>query len=107
MENLKPRRRVVTQQDIEEQIKILTASRDAIVYQIKTLKTFYNYLQVRVWRKQRTNLNAQIRYYEGLLSKYVKRAACVVLLISVLVSCSNKLPKPPNPPKLERNHYKK
>lgn len=57
---------------IEEKIKTLEASRDTLTYQIKNLDRFYNYLQVRMWRKKRTKIKRLLLYYKERLKIYPK-----------------------------------
>lgn len=53
--------------EIEEKLKALKASYDTVSDKIKRLGTFYSYLQVRIWRKQRALIKSRIKYYENLL----------------------------------------
>lgn len=60
----------VGSENVTEKIVSLTAAIETLSIKISSLATFYNYLQVRAWRKHRANLNTQLRYYKAKQKSY-------------------------------------
>jgi hypothetical protein len=89
---------------IEKKVSSLEASVETLTMQLKRLSSFYSIWQIKKWRKQRTLAKQRIKYYKSKLTTLGMAATILLLLLS---SCSHKLPMPPKPPKLERNHYKR
>lgn len=54
-------------EDLILKITTLKAASDTLRRQIKELSTFYNVLQVRMWRKQRAKINRKMKYYKAKL----------------------------------------
>jgi len=54
---------------LEAKIVVLTESLKDVKYRIETLKTFYNYLQVRAWRKHAQKLNRLLRYTQQTINE--------------------------------------
>lgn len=58
-----------TREKIEAKILALSESIDTLTFKIKELGTFYSYLQVRAWRKNKASLNTKLRYYKAILKQ--------------------------------------
>lgn len=53
-----------TKETIAEKIRIIRAEIETETEKINSLSTFYNYLQVRTWRKRKRLLKQKLAYYK-------------------------------------------
>jgi len=59
-----------TYEKIVDKINSLKAAIETETIKIKTLATYYNYLQVRAWRRYRQKLKSDLEYWQKRLDLY-------------------------------------